>query len=392
MTQTDLSEIEPMRVALSFPGVHRQGGVERVAFECARYLAGRGHAVGVYAHEWQRDQTQPSIRYHAVAMTSRPAWAFGPSYFRACTRRLRHARYDVLNTHGAVCPLGGVHWVHSVQAAWLERSAQMRAPFSAARIKQRLNPLHPVLLRLEEKHFRERNYQHLTALTPEARADLHRLYDVPLEDIDIVPNGFAPQEFNPARRESRREEMRAKFNFEPSHVVLLFVANELERKGYATILEALKILNRPNLRVLVAGRPDPAIVRAQADAAGVGAQVIAGGYGDVSAFHAAADLFVLPTQYEAFCLAILEALGSGLPVVTSRVPGAKDAMQPGINGEMIDDPRSGEQLADALKPLLDLDVRQGYASRAPQTVEDYTWPRVLGRYEQILWKYKTPRS
>jgi glycosyltransferase involved in cell wall biosynthesis len=65
---------------------------------------------------------------------------------------------------------------------------------------------------------------------------------------------------------------------------------------------------------------------------------------------------VLPTQYEAFCLAILESLGSGLPVVTSRVPGAHDAVQHGVNGALITDPRDGHELAEALRPLLNFDA------------------------------------
>jgi hypothetical protein len=41
-----------LRVALSFPGCHRRGGVERVMLECANYLAERGHETHVYSSDW----------------------------------------------------------------------------------------------------------------------------------------------------------------------------------------------------------------------------------------------------------------------------------------------------------------------------------------------------
>ena len=376
-----------MKVALSFPGCHRRGGVERVVFECAHFLAGRGHEVTVFANEWEDDPSAP-IRYQCVPTRKQPSFLQGLSYFQEATRLVRDAEYDVLNTHGCVCPTGGVQLVHSLHRAWLERSRAMRGPLSPARWKQKMNPVHPVLLGLEARHFRERRYRKLVALTPQVKADLHRLYGVPPEDVVVNPNGFSPTEFSPEIRAARRTEMRAGLGLEKRHITLLFVANELERKGYPALLEALRLLQNPDVRLLVVGRADGEAARRQAEAAGVAGQVVVcGPTRDVAGFHAAADLFVLPTQYEAFCLAILEALGSGLPVVTTRVPGAQDAILPGVNGALIDDPRSGSALAAALRPLLAEEARNALSAAAPETVAAYQWPAVLARYEEILCRH-----
>lgn len=378
-----------MRIALSFPGCHRRAGVERIVFECARFLAGRGHDVTVVAHEWERDDAQP-VKYQRVPVRSWPGFLRGRSYFENATRQLRSTDFDVLNTHGCVCPFGGVQWVQSVHAAWLERSKRFRPPMSLGRWKQRLNPLHPVLLQLEAKHFRERNYRKIIATTEVVRDDLERIYGVPKDDVEIIPNGFSPSEFNPERRAQMREEMRAKLTLASDNIALLFVANELERKGYGTILEAMRTLGRRDLRLLVVGKASAEQAKREAAAAGVGEQVIVCGLSsDVGRYHAAADLFVLPTQYEAFCLAILEALGSGLPVITTTVPGAGDAIQPGINGALIEDPKSGEELAAALEPFLDPVKREAISAQVPETVAAHQWPRVLTRYEELLRQHAT---
>ncbi|MGI4790073.1 MAG: glycosyltransferase family 4 protein [Janthinobacterium lividum] len=376
-----------MKIALSFPGCHRRGGVERVVFECARYLAQHENDVTVFANEWDKDEEAP-IRYEYVPIRKQPSFLRPLSYFQNATRLIDPGKFDVLNTHGCVCPTGGVHLVHSLHRAWLERSREMRGPLSAARWKQKLNPIHPVLLRLEALHFAERRYRKLIALTPQVKSDLHRLYDVPLEDVIVNPNGFSPTEFSPERRAARRNEMREHLGLKPDQTVLLFVANELERKGYPALIEAMRLLNDPSVRLLVVGRSDSASARRQAQEKGVSDQVIiCGPTQDVSGFHAAADLFVLPTQYEAFCLAILEALGSGLPVVTTRVPGAQDAIQPGINGALVDDPKSGPMLAAALGPLLDKTARDALSDAAPASVLAYQWPTVFANYANILQQY-----
>lgn len=373
-----------MNVALCFPGCHRRGGVERIVFECARFLSSRGHAVDVFANEWETDPIG-SITYRHVPMRKRPGFLSGKSFFANASAMIDASKYDVLNTHGCICPFGGVQWVQSVHLAWIERGKKMLAGLSVAGWKRRLNPLHPVLLKLEAQHFRLRQYRQLIATTPQVREDLQRLYGVPEKDVVIVPNGFSPTEFNPQRAAARRVEMRRQLGLEEDHVALLFVANELERKGFRTLLAAVAAMGDRRVRIVVVGRPPAKAVMKLTSSFGLTDQVIPCGLSsDVASYHAACDLFVLPTQYEAFCLAILESLGSGLPVVTTNVPGARDAIQPGVNGQLIEDPLNGEELAAALRPLLDRDRRAALAARAAESVAAYQWPQVLLRYETVL--------
>lgn len=371
-----------MKIALSFPGCHRRGGVERVMFECANFLVACGHDVHVFAVDWE---SAPGITYHKVVVPRGIGFTSGRRYKDACTAMLQGHEFDVLNTHGAVCPTGGVQWVQSVHHAWLDAAKKFRSPMSMARWKQRLNPVHPVLLRLEREHFCPGGYRHLIATTPCVRRDLHKYFGVPENNVEIIPNGFSPTEFNPERRRARRSDERRKLGLAKGDIVLLLVANELPRKGYPTLLRAMRQLGNPNLKLIVVGRPPVEEVRRLAAEAGLQNQVMAlGSCGDVAGMHAASDLFVLPTQYEAFCLAILESLGSGLPVITSGVPGAQDAIQPGINGYIVNDPKDADGLSEVLRPLMDHGRIAALSATTPATVDCYKWPNVLLKYEAIL--------
>jgi UDP-glucose:(heptosyl)LPS alpha-1,3-glucosyltransferase len=360
-----------MKVALSFPGCNRRGGVERIIYECAKFLAGRGHEVTVFAGEYE--QNGAAITYRHVPVRNGLSVLRPVAFHNACVEAMRESSFDAYGSFGCVCPEGGVYWAQSVHAAWLEKAKALRAPWSIARLKQRLNPAHPLLLKLERSHFRKGGYRRIIALTEEVKADLGHFYGVPATDIDVVPNGYAPEEFNLARVGELRESMRAQLGYTPDHKVIVFVANELDRKGYPALLRAVEAMADPRLRILVAGRMAPAphpLVN------------YVGSTSDVARYYAAADVFALPTLYEAWGLVIVEAMATGLPVLTSRLAGASVAVQEGVTGNLLDDPTDETEIAEKLRPLLD--GTHASAEEITASVEQYTWSRVLLQYEQIL--------
>jgi UDP-glucose:(heptosyl)LPS alpha-1,3-glucosyltransferase len=371
-----------MKLALTFSGCHRRGGVERVVFEAARFLGGRGHDVHVFANEWD-DVGSDNVHYHAVPMVHRPAFMGPATFFTNCTHRVNVEEFDAISTHGCVSPLGGVQWVHSVHRAWLEYSRKFRGRFSMGRIKQLLNPMHPALLRLESRHFKGRNYQRIIAMTDDVKRDLNRFYAVPAEDVTVIPNGFAPDEFNVARCRSSRAAMRKKLGYGNDDRVIVFVANEYERKGFGPLLRAIAKLSDPNLNLLAVGRLDPATYAAEIASLGMTDRVkIEGPTKDVWQYYAAADAFALPTQYEAWGLVIVEAMACGLPVLTSRLAGAAVAVDEGVNGELLDDPKNVDEIGSKLRVMVGRSGSDGQA--IADSVQQYAWPQLFQRYEQVL--------
>lgn len=340
-------------------------------FECARYLSDRGHDVTVYAREFEC--AQPGVAQHRVKMPRVPKFLAPRAFHHACTLAMRNQPFDAHGAFGCVCPEGGVYWAQSVHAAWLDKAKAFRPPWSLGRWKQRLNPVHPVILGLEKRHFRPGNYRKVVALTPEVRSDLGQYYGVPENDVVVVPNGFAPNEFNLAQAASERVAVRRRLGFRDDEKVIVFVGNELERKGYPALLRALEELKDPSLRLLVVGKikPDehPLVTYVE-------------GTNNVAQYYAVGDLFALPTQYEAWGMVIIEAMACGLPVLTSRLAGAAVAVKEGVTGELLDNPKSVSEIAAKLRLLLD----DHHTSREEiaASVAGYDWSQVLIRYEQVL--------
>ena len=376
-----------MKIAVAFPGVHRRGGVERVAYESARFLARVGHEVTVFAGDYEVDPCV-CIDYRETGIPKWPAYRRPAAFFKASTRRLATTQrddgpFDALASFGCVCPLGGVYWAQSVHAAWMEHSRRLRPRFSMLRWKQRLNPVHSELLRLEQLHLGQRRYRKVIALTDEVRRDLRRFYDVPSEDVVVLPNGFSPEEFNPENRWRRRAAVRAELGYADSDRVVVFVANELERKGFGPLLRGLAATRDPRARLLVVGRVTAGAYGHEIARLGYADRVrFVGPTSDVMKYYAAADVFALPTQYEAWGMVIIEAAACGLPVITSRLAGAAVAIREGGTGRLLDDPADVPDLARKLQELLA--GSYGSPEHISDSVQAYAWPRILAQYEHIL--------
>ena len=95
--------------------------------------------------------------------------------------------------------------------------------------------------------------------------------------------------------------------------------------------------------------------------------------------YAAADIFTLPTFFDPFANATLEAMAAGLPVITSRRNGAAEILRPGVDGLVVDRPEDVGGLAAALASLADPDRRAALGGKARETALRYPWDGPLER-------------
>ena len=297
---------------------------------------------------------------------------------------MRDHDFDLVVSFGAEFPDPDVAWVNSVHRAWLQR-AQREPGGLVQRFGRYFMPRHRVVLATEKRYFRNPTLRWIISAADAVTDDLVRVYGVDESRASTIHNGYNPAQFSPTRRAQLRSSARTSLSVGPDDVVLLVVANELRRKGLGTVLEAVAELGDPRLRVVLAGRTPPTEFSALTESLGLAGRFhYAGASDDVGYLHAAADLFVLPTQYEAFCLAIVESLASGLPVITTAVPGAGDAVITGTTGLIQSEPRSATELARLLGSALEPGVLARWSAAAPASVGHLSWPEVLTEAQEIL--------
>lgn len=168
---------------------------------------------------------------------------------------------------------------------------------------------------------------------------------------------------------------------------LLFVGNNFELKGLRTVLSALAMLgNRLDASLTVAGGGPEARYRRLAARLGIGGRVAFAGAlapATVAELYRRHDALVHPSFYDPFPLVVVEALASGLPVVTTRRTGASEVLPPDA-GLLLDDPADAAALAAALFRLSDAAVYGAMAAAAGRTGSGFDSRIHFGRVRRWL--------
>ena len=121
----------------------------------------------------------------------------------------------------------------------------------------------------------------------------------------------------------------------PNDAVLLLSVGELnENKNHQAIIKAVSYLNNMNIHYIIAGCGEKlASLKNLAMAFGIAENIHLIGYRtDINELCMISDIFCFPSYREGLGLAALEAMASGLPIVTSNVHGINDYSENGVTG------------------------------------------------------------
>jgi UDP-glucose:(heptosyl)LPS alpha-1,3-glucosyltransferase len=171
--------------------------------------------------------------------------------------------------------------------------------------------------------------------------------------------------------------------------IFLFVGSGFERKNLASAIAALAQLPRNDAHLIAVGQDKHANrYRALAGRLGVGERVhLVGRQQDVRPWYGAADALVLPTLYDPFANVVLEAMASGLPVVTSFKCGAVDLIRSGDNG-LLCDALDTRALASHMETLCNRKARDRIGAAGRETVRPLTLAhmadRLMALYQELL--------
>jgi UDP-glucose:(heptosyl)LPS alpha-1,3-glucosyltransferase len=171
------------------------------------------------------------------------------------------------------------------------------------------------------------------------RDEITWLYGFPAKEIDVIYNGVPLSEF--ANAAAQRTQSRAALGLGADEIVVLFAGSGWARKGLPYAIAAVDASGIPKMRLLVAGKGNQSRYRGQN-------VKFLGEVQDVPALYAAADIFLLPTIYDPFSNACLEAAAAGLPVITTGTNGFSEIIEDGRHGSIIPDASDIISLRDAL--------------------------------------------
>jgi len=213
------------------------------------------------------------------------------------------------------------------------------------------------------------------------RWEVTRLFDLPPEKVDAVPNGVDPGAWRPGP--AAVQAVRGRLGTGP---VLLYAGRLVYEKGVHDLLAALPRLRRrhPGLRVVVAGTgPYEGELRGQARRLRLGRAVVWTGFlagAELAAHVAAADCAVVPSRYEPFGMVALEAAAAGTPLVVADTGGLREVVEHGATGLRVP-PGDVAALADAVSTVLRDQVLARRLARGARAAlgREHAWPTIAAR-------------
>jgi UDP-glucose:(heptosyl)LPS alpha-1,3-glucosyltransferase len=249
--------------------------------------------------------------------------------------------------------------------------------------------MHRSLLFLERRLF-QGGCRCVIANSRMVQEEIRRYYGTPGARVRVLYTGVDLARFRPAHSPGERAEARRALGIATEGPVVLFAGSGFERKGLRFLLEAMGRLRLvPGVRLWVLGKGNVGRARLQAERLGIVDRVhFPGVVTDPERWMAAADLFVLPTIYDPFSNACLEAMACGLPVATTRANGVAEIMEEWRTGAILADPRDVAGLADRMAELLDPVRREERSAAARACAEGFPaeehLKQMLATYEEVL--------
>jgi UDP-glucose:(heptosyl)LPS alpha-1,3-glucosyltransferase len=322
-----------MKLAIVRQSWNPHGGAERfVDAALAALGTTREVELAVIARRWQ---SRPGVEFVPCDPPWRTSLARERGFASGVQTLLAAApgRFDLVQSHERIPGLALYRAGDGVHAAWLARRA--RAAGRVKRALMRADPYHRYVLGAERAMFTDPGLAAVICNSRMVAAEIAGHFGVAAAKVVVIGNAVDLERFHPAQAEGRPA-LRARLGVPAHATVFLHAGSGFERKGIAQSLRALG--NVPGAWLLVAGG-DKRQARYQRLAAELGVAertLFLGPRDDLAQLMGAADAFVLATLYDPMPNAALEALASGLPLITTTGCGAQELIEVGRNGYVVD--------------------------------------------------------
>ncbi len=305
----------------------RHGGVQLRLVRVARELAARGHDVTVLCIEAEGPNAE-ELRRAGVRVVVRPVakwWSVRKAW--KLSRWMKGERFDVVHSH---------NFRQNMLATMAARMAGVPAIFAQVHTMHTYGRKQWV--RTDQVLSRVRSA--MLAVSEAVAQDIREsLAPYPPPRLEVLLNGVELDAFRSHSREEARAGLLAEFQWPSEAVVFLNAGRLSEQKNQGQLLEAFASVHREHsqARLLIAGEGElrEELEQQLTDLAIADAVALPGQRDDMPHLLAGSDVFVLPSTYEGFSNAILEALAAGLPVVASDVGGAREQVRDGESGLVV---------------------------------------------------------
>ena len=362
-----------------------KGGAEKTAARFVENFTARGHQISVFAEMFSATETD-NLKWIKVPKNNMPTLCRTASFHRQAQKILKKDNlrdsFDIVYSMCRTYPVDIFRVTEQLHAKWLPIGYSSWAKF---------NPRHSGILRLERKSLTEKRTKMIVANSHLIKRQLTEEFNYPAEKIQVIYNGMNHDKFYPASV-AEKIEARKKINIDQHRNICLFCAGNFKIKGLAEAIEVVASLKenlRNNTLLLVVGGDKSTPFIKLAEEYGIAKNIIfTGTQKNMRDYYIAADILLYPSLYETFSNVCLEAMGCGLPVITTQQIGAYELINEGINGFSVNTCDNIDEMVRFLTAFIELPEteRTKFSTAAATSVEDFTWSRHIEQLEELFYK------
>ncbi|MEH2193273.1 MAG: glycosyltransferase family 4 protein [Nostoc sp.] len=368
-----------MKLCIVTHKIKKGDGQGRVNYEVANEAIRRGHQLTLLASEVAPELEENSqVNWVRIPVKDYPTEFVRNFIFAqksADWLRKYRSEIDLVKVNGAInLAAADVNAVHFVHSSWL------RSPVHISRNRRDFYGLYQWLFTAFNARWEKQAFQKAQVVVAVSEKVAQELVNigVPRSRIRVIINGVDLEEFAPG--ESNRQKLGL-----PENVTLALFAGDIRtpRKNLDTVLHAL--VKVPDLHLVVVGHTQNSPFPQLAASLGLNERVHFVGFRrDIPQIMQGVDLFVFPSRYEACSLVLLEALSSGLPVITAKATGGGELVTPEC-GIVLPDSDDIDALALALLTVASspaLIQQMGKAARS--VAEKHSWTTMAQTYVDLF--------